>query len=214
MERLKRPLTTRDKKLLELYLIQVKRDILERPNWTFLLIVSGVCGFIIYESWMTSIIWTVIGLLVLLTAIGGYLWIISKARRDYSDDEVKIEKLLKDGVVGICRYSCTDALLFQTEIDMCHIWALQIAPQEVMIWVDYQYEYANILPSKTFDLIDDERLVQILGKTISNGQGHFSPTFVSMSVVGNAAWSNLPDEQGAILKTTLDELLEEAKSWL
>lgn len=83
-----------------------------------------------------------------------------------------------------------------------------------MIWVDYQYEYADILPSQTFDLIDDERLVQILGKTISNGQKHFSPTFVSMSVVGNAAIDHLPEEQGAILNTTLDELLEEAKDWV
>jgi hypothetical protein len=214
MERLHRPLTSRDRKLLELYLIQAKRGIFDRPSWTFLLIVSGICSIIVYANWGTSIIWVVVGVAVFLLVVGWYLSAMSKSRDRYRKDIVKVENLLAIGEVWVRRYTCTDALVFETSLDIMHIWALQIGPQEVMIWPDYQYEYADILPSRTFDLVDDERLVQILGKTISNGQGHFSPTFVSMSVLGNAAIDNLPEEQGAILTTTLDELLEEAKGWV
>ncbi|MFK8161281.1 MAG: hypothetical protein AB8H12_02355 [Lewinella sp.] len=214
MERLDRPLTVRDRKLLELYLIQAKRGILDRPGWTTLLIVSGICLLTVYESWETSWVWPIIATLVFVVVNGGFLWMILNDKKRYRENILKVEKMLVSETVTVRRYTCTDALVFETEEDTGHVWALQIGPRQVMIWMDYHYEYANILPSRTFDLIDDERLVRILGKTISNGQGHFSPTYVSMSVVGNAALDHLPDEPGAILATTLDELLEDAKGWV
>lgn len=121
MERLNRPLTSRDRKLLELYLIQAKRGILDRPGWTPLLIVSGFCLLISYKSWDTSWVWLSIGILVFLIANGGFLWMILNARKRYRDDIVKVENLLTNETVTVRRYTCTDALVFNVSRYVAHM---------------------------------------------------------------------------------------------
>lgn len=213
MKRLTRPLTERDKKLLEIHLIQAKHGVTESFSWTMIIAVSFFSFLVGFTAWGRSIILFSIAVLLPITIIGLYIKWVLAARNKYREDVIKVEQLLQDNEVRVIRYHCSDALVFETSIDIRHIWALQIAPNQVMIWHDYAYAYAGFLPAKTFDVIEDDPIYGILGESISNTTDSFPPTYISMETIGNAALDNLP-ESGVILQTTLNDLLEEAKQWV
>ncbi|MEO0732086.1 MAG: hypothetical protein AAFZ52_04585 [Bacteroidota bacterium] len=97
-------------------------------------------------------------------------------------------------------------------MDQLHVWVLQVSPTEVMIWPDHFDLAGTVLPAKQFDVVVDSLLPSFHGRRVTNPQGRFPGTVVPADLVGNRVVDFLPvDQPGAILQTTLDKLLAEAK---
>jgi len=216
MEVVERPLTKREVKLLELGRISTNKEIVERLPINPLIFGSVILFFalqLLLQRWLPFWIILLVAIFTWTIIFWQFFWKREKVNAKRRGE--KLDILLQKNTISVKRYSCYDALAFETWLDDRHIWALQIETNQVMIWSGSLAEYTGVLPAKQFDMIVDPDTKYFLGDTISNPTDPFPPTIVPATLVGNAAIDHLPvDKQGAILDTTLDKLLEDAKSWI
>ncbi|MEO0732087.1 MAG: hypothetical protein AAFZ52_04590 [Bacteroidota bacterium] len=214
MEQIERPLTKREIQLVELGIERQRLESQAPFSWGC----AGGFGLLalLMALWLWYGGWHIFPFVVLLVALGYFFFAIYDYPRQKNQAAANVAKgqsLLKSRQITVTEYQCSEALMFRTEEDPLIVWALQVGPRATMIWFDWAEEYSDILPARRFEVIADPDLYSLFGKHILNPQERFLPTKIPAGIVGNAAIDNLPNEEGVILETTIDQLLEDAKNW-
>lgn len=123
-----------------------------------------------------------------------------------------IKTVEQDQGIDATEYSCSKALVMKNYEDEGHFYALQIAPEEVLFWLDNDFSESYHFPNSRFEVFIDEKMGMIFGSRIRTLGDTINPIFLPPEIKWESY--NLIPEHGSVQSGTIDDFLERlAKHW-
>ncbi|WP_367390712.1 hypothetical protein [Lewinella sp. LCG006] len=123
-----------------------------------------------------------------------------------------IKKVEHEQGIDATEYSCSKALVMKNYEDEGHFYALQIAPDQVLFWLDNDFSESYNFPNSHFEVLANEELRPIFGYRIRALGDAIHPIFLSPEIK-RESYELIP-EHGTVLPGTIEDFLETlAKHW-